>query len=180
MSSTALQRGFEGIAGFSVISFQHRISKLGAENAWRLRFNKVQQFPSSATYLILVANLRTVKLHSKHLQPVNKRALKTRAAPESGLPLFIMVSPIDEPGTDNAGNPYTSAKEMWRLEAGEGDEAREKQKKEEWYRNGVAYWEVRSKDGLSVRALQNFYDGVQEIRCCWSCLHKMSSCCAFY
>ncbi|GAQ92664.1 hypothetical protein KFL_010870010 [Klebsormidium nitens] len=52
-----------------------------------------------------------------------------------------MISPIDEPGTDNAGNPYTSAKEMWRLEAGEGDEAKEKQKKEEWYRNGVAYWE---------------------------------------
>jgi hypothetical protein len=67
--------------------------------------------------------------------------LRLRAMSGSTPPLFVMISPMDEPGTDNAGNPYTSAKEMWRLEAGEGDQTAEKQKKEEWYRNGVSYWE---------------------------------------
>nr|DAD43615.1 TPA_asm: hypothetical protein HUJ06_001845 [Nelumbo nucifera] len=40
-------------------------------------------------------------------------------------------------GSDTDGREFKNAEEMWREEVGEGDD----QKKTEWYRKGVGYWE---------------------------------------
>lgn len=72
-----------------------------------------------------------------------RKTVKTKILLRAAQEPFVMVSPMDEPGTDDAGNEYASGKEMWRLEAGGGDQNLERQKKDEWYKNGVAYWEVK-------------------------------------
>lgn len=45
---------------------------------------------------------------------------------------------MDAVGSDSDGREFKNAKEMWREEIGREDE---KDKKQEWYRKGVGYWE---------------------------------------
>lgn len=42
-------------------------------------------------------------------------------------------------GLDSNGRQFKNAGEMWREEIGEGGE---EQKKIQWYRQGISYWEV--------------------------------------
>lgn len=46
-------------------------------------------------------------------------------------------------GLDSDGKAFKNAEEMWREQIGE--EGEQQQKKTQWYREGVSYWEVSIK-----------------------------------
>ena len=51
---------------------------------------------------------------------------------------------MDAGGLDSDGRGFSSAKEMWREEIGIG-EAKDGSKRHEWYRKGIAYWQVSNR-----------------------------------
>ncbi|KAI4368051.1 hypothetical protein MLD38_016659 [Melastoma candidum] len=59
----------------------------------------------------------------------------------------LRASPMEAGGVDSQGRAFASSSEMWREEVGEAGDG---SKKEEWYRQGVGYWEAveASVDGV--------------------------------
>lgn len=48
---------------------------------------------------------------------------------------------MEAAGSDSDGREFKNPQEMWREQIGDADEG-DNHKKTQWYREGVAYWEV--------------------------------------
>lgn len=79
-----------------------------------------------------------------HLLHVGRRKEKLRSA-EAGAaadPKHKESSAMEVSGLDSDGKEFKNAEEMWREQIGEDGEQQEK--KTQWYREGISYWEVSS------------------------------------
>lgn len=70
-----------------------------------------------------------------------KKALAGPRGKTNTLPIYCQIDSFCEmeiTGLDSDGKTFENVQEMWKEQIGEGDE----QKKSQWYREGVSYWEV--------------------------------------
>ncbi|KAH9747642.1 alpha N-terminal protein methyltransferase 1 [Citrus sinensis] len=111
----------------------------------RLRLHVYPKEPLTCAKLTQYASLKLeTKRRAKptlHLLHVGRRKEKLRSA-EAGAaadPKHKESSAMEVSGLDSDGKEFKNAEEMWREQIGEDGEQQEK--KTQWYREGISYWE---------------------------------------
>ncbi|KAH9795966.1 alpha N-terminal protein methyltransferase 1 [Citrus sinensis] len=111
----------------------------------RLRLHAYPKEPLTCAKLTQHASLKLeTKRRAKptlHLLHVGRRKEKLRSA-EAGAaadPKHKESSAMEVSGLDSDGKEFKNAEEMWREQIGEDGEQQEK--KTQWYREGISYWE---------------------------------------
>lgn len=138
----------------------------------RLRLHVYPTEPLTCAKLTQYASLKLeTKRRAKptlHLLHVGRRKEKLRSA-EAGAaadPKHKESSAMEVSGLDSDGKEFKNAEEMWREQIGEDGEQQEK--KTQWYREGISYWEVSS-------FLFCFFFLFQNISVCFGEVGKLST-----